>query len=310
MLFFDNIKIKTYPCVQPWLPKPTQEIDIDHSLGNIYHEDFEGLAYHKYHLKQPINLLAASPFWNNKKNWNGKVNVIYQHGRKLDTYNFEANSYFILKNKRINTNGFVSTTFCLDEEGRVGLVFKFQNLNNYYIFEKIIEKDKQFYQIGYVKNSYNTIKVIPFDKSNKKWTKVRVDFKEYKFKISVKDDSPEAKYTIIYEGDNHNIDFGYIGFSSAGVSSGFSELTMEPYIKYFKDDPKWLPNRQLEVTLINITKSKLSIKGNEVKQTNSNNKLDWSQCVKTNIVKREKYCSETFGFSGAGMFKCHVIILL
>jgi len=324
MIFFDKFNVKTYAGVQPWLPKANQELEIDHGTGNIYKELFDGLIYYKYHVIRAENSLAGVSTWQNMKNYNNKESVIYHKGKELPKYDFDYNSYLILKNKKIMTNGYVSTVFYMGSVGRVGFLFKFYDIKHYYIFEKVVEKDKQYYQIGRVNIKYSLLLKVPITiPTLNKWMSVKIEFKDYKYKIAVKEESPKTKYFVIYEGEDFNLKNSYIGLSAASKNVAFSELTMQPNITYFKDQPKFKPSKTSEISLLKFEKipSKESLrnkhnvneKGTKIaeslfdaKSNSKKDKINWNKCIKSNIIKREKYCKETFGFSGTGMYKCHV----
>ena len=241
--YFDNFKIEPIKCWTPY--KPKKDLLLITDRANIYDEDYVGQLKKKFIIKDPINSINGPSEWNYQKEVLGREKVIVQKSEIADRSIFKEPSMLILRNKYIK-RGWFSVDFAGTANGAIGVVLKYIDTNNYYLFEIGGHiKENQYFQLRKKVNGIiNLLKIINSNDQLKKterentpeigyntniWYCLRIiiDGPSLKFFFNRKG-TPE-KFILKYRDDD--IPYGLIGITTYNTKGYFDNMILRPKVE-------------------------------------------------------------------------------
>jgi len=236
--YVDKLRVKPVTCWTPWEVKP-KGIKIINSRANYYLESYKGNFAKKYIKIDPKNSKGGSGDWKIKKHYHNRENAIRQASEIRDNSPDRDHSMFILRNKYIKKGSF-SVDFLAENNGVVGLVFKFVDPNNYLLFEVGgFEKRKRFFQLRKKTSGINKViarinnkkdvrsKIFGYKKFI--WYRVRIELNKYNMKVFIS--IPGQNEFLIFDENDKDIPYGKVGISTSHTQAGFDNLMIKPKVE-------------------------------------------------------------------------------
>jgi len=197
------------------------------------------LFFIRYKVINPQNQARGPSLWEFKKNELGKENIIYQRTEIIDKSQYREPTLLILKEKYLK-KGVFSCDLRRIKKGSLGIVFRYVDKNNYYIFETGGTIKKNFFQLRKkVQGIMSTIKRINHDQILSKgyneyaynqdiWLRVKIVVNKNNFNIYISKPGYLEKPIFNYEGKEFK--YGRIGLASFGTPAAFTNILMKPKV--------------------------------------------------------------------------------
>ena len=287
---FDNLSVEPKICWTPYEPNP--EISFTSDRANVYDEDYNGDPQKKFFVSDPSSRINGPSEWAYQLDVLERDNVIIQRSEIADKSFLKLPTMFILKDKIIK-RGWFSLDLAGYQNGAIGVVFKYKDQNNYYLFELGgTKKSDRYFQMrknvnGMMKliKRVNTNEELDFQESQKskhigytpfKWYYLRVVLDGPNITIFYKKVGKPEKIVIKVTDDD--LPYGMIGFTSFKTKAVFDNFMIRPRVEDIRSsfDPRDIPsnvNPDQDIYLYNIDKKgKIQLKQNKKKMKKKMNK--------------------------------------
>jgi len=268
---FDNLSVEPTNCWTPYEPNP----EISHSTdrANVYDEDYSGDPQKKFLISDPLSRINGPSEWAYQLDVLERENVIIQKTEIADKSTLKQPSMFILKDKFIK-KGWFSVDLAGYQNGAIGVVFKYKDQNNYYLFELGgTKKNNRYFQMR--KNINGMMKLIKRINTNEELNLIEskkskhIGYTPYKwYYLRVVTDGPNIKIfykkigypeKMVIEVSDDDLPYGMIGLTSFNTKAVFDNLSLRPTVEDIRlsFDPKDIPsniNPDQDIYLYDIDK--------------------------------------------------------
>ena len=241
--YFNNVEVSPLECWTPY--EPRSEISLITDRSNVYDENYRGAWNKKYFIKDPVSKVDGPSDWMFVNDEMDRESVVQQKSSIYDKSSHREPSMFILKDKFLK-RGWFSVDFAGFDNGRVGVVFKYMNPNNYYLLEigGFTKENRMFEFRKKVNGMIKLIKIINSndeldDEEAKKsedfgyipyrWYSLRVLVDVSMIKIFYKKvGSPEK---LILQSNDDDLKIGLIGLTTSGTKANFDNIVLRPKVE-------------------------------------------------------------------------------
>lgn len=187
----------------------------------------------------PQNQSRGPSFWEFRRNKLGKENIIFQRTEIIDKSPYREPTLLILKKKHVKRGVFTCDLRRI-KKGLIGIVLRYVDKDNYYIFETGGNLKKNFFQIRKkIQGIMTTIKRINHDQILSKglneyaynqdiWLRVKVLVNKNNFNIYIS--KPGYLEKSIFEFEVKELRIGRVGFTSFGTPAAFTNIFLRPIV--------------------------------------------------------------------------------
>jgi hypothetical protein len=241
--YFNDFHVMPLNCWTPYEPKP--EIIHITDRSNVYDETYIGDWSKKYFLNDPISKINGPSLWSFKTDIMDRETVIKQDSSISDKSFKREPSMLILKDKFIK-RGYFSVDLAGFDNGRIGVVFKYINPKNYYLFEiggftkenRIFELRKKVNGMTSVIKRINSNEELDLTEASKseafgyipnKWYSIKIVVDTSNIKIFYKKEGTPEK--LILQTKDDDLQIGLIGLTTFNTKAIFDNLILRPIVE-------------------------------------------------------------------------------
>ena len=223
-LFIDGFTVKPLDCINE---KDLPDIRYLPPECSRFKENYFGQMNLRWKVINPENFFDGPALWDFETNVVGKEKVIYQKTEIYSSNPEKLGTFAVLDFDKLCKSGAISVDFYAENQGMVGVAFKYMNKNYYYVLE-VGGEDYKFIQIRKrIDGKYSTIaKNDSIGYQIRQWHKVTIVMMETLIKIYFSNVG-EAPIQV-FEIENKDLLDGTIALSTFKTAAAFDNVKMSP----------------------------------------------------------------------------------
>ena len=303
-LFIDGFSVKPLDCIgDPELP----EIRYLPPECSRFKETYYGQMNLRWKITNPENFFDGPALWDFENGLLGKEKVIYQRTGIYSSGPEKLGSFAVLNFDKLCRSGVISVDFYAENQGIVGLAFKYVNSNNYYVVEAGGDEDK-FVQIRKrLDGRYSTIaKNDSIGYEVRQWQKLTVVMMETQLKIYFSNVG-EAPVQVFEAIENKDLADGTIALTTFKTEAAFDNVKMSPMTDWIQGDSDLMENTQQGGMYMYEDDDFEDHKKQKMETDQYDKKIEWTSCVNTRTPEsRKKYCEIEFEKQDTEIHECYV----
>ena len=224
-LYIDGFSVKPVDCIsEPELP----EIRYLPPECSRFKETYYGQMGLRWKVVNPDNFFDGPAIWDFEGEFLGKEKVIYQKTGIFSPNPEKIGTFAVLSFDKMCRNGVISIDFFAENQGIIGLAFKYVNSMYFYVVEVGGEDDKYVQIRKRIDGKYTTIaKNETIGYQLKTWHKITVVMMDSMYKVYFSN-LGESPIEVFETSENKDILDGTIGLTTFKTEAAFDNIKMSP----------------------------------------------------------------------------------
>lgn len=300
VFYIDGFSVKPLDCItEPEIP----DIRYLPPECSRFKENYYGQMNLRWNVVNPENFFDGPALWDFETDFLGKEKVIYQKTGIFSPSPEKIATFAVLNFDKFCRNGVISVEFFAQNQGMVGVAFKYINSNNYYILEIGGDENKFIQMRKRINGKYSIIsKNESIGYQIKQWHRVSIVMMDSIYTIYFSNVG-EAPISIFDAIENKDLPEGTIALSTYKTEAAFDNVKISPFTDWMQGNTDLLHSNQ-EAGLYEDEELEQNQKE---KSKDDQKRITWAGCVNTRTPEsRKKYCEVEFEKEESQILGCYV----